>query len=48
LTRNTGRSDHGETHLFGHAYSDHVPLDKLAKLDTCVILTGDEVDRVVG
>jgi hypothetical protein len=42
------RSDDRETHLVGDPHGNHVPLDKLAKLDTCVILTGDKVDRVVG
>ena len=42
------RSHHGETHLSGHADRNHVPLNEFTKLHTCVVLSGDKIDRVVG
>jgi len=42
------RANDRETHFFCYADSDHVPLDELTELDTSVVLSGHEIDRVVG
>ncbi len=42
------RPNNREADFFGDADGDHVSMNELAELDTCIVLDGDDVNRVIG
>ena len=43
----SGETDNCETQIFGHADCNHVPLDELTNLYTCVVFPGYQIDRII-
>jgi hypothetical protein len=39
--------NYGKTHFFGHPDRDHIPLDELTELNACVILSCNNIHRIV-
>jgi hypothetical protein len=41
-----GRPDDCEAQIFRDAHCDHLSMDELANLDTGIVLSGNEIDRI--